>query len=210
MYQIGYIFVGWLLGLLSPQIIEFISRPHRRKALARSLSAELDELRIKLSYNAFLVASRQGKITHSLLKRIQPIVGHYKGFYADPEIVEFINSLAKKSDADLKQLPADPPGRSIQFKKYTLPFLRSQVASLALFSLDLQRQLFEIGAKMDSMNEDIDTLWFYHSKTFDTSLSPENSDIVRTAVEESIAIIGSRSLVLAEDITRLFSSLRQP
>jgi len=46
--EILYIVVGWLLGLLSPQLAERITRSRKRKELLDAIVSECQDLRLKL------------------------------------------------------------------------------------------------------------------------------------------------------------------
>ena len=68
---------------------------------------------------------------------------------------------------------------SLSLKKYTLPFLTSQITTLSLFSPEFQRIALDIQVRLARLNEEIDVAWFHYTKTFDSSLSDLNRKIVR-------------------------------
>jgi hypothetical protein len=62
------ILLGWLLGLLSPPIIELIQRRYRRSVLRRSLFIELEGLRVSLAALIYLIASNDRAVNRELLE----------------------------------------------------------------------------------------------------------------------------------------------
>lgn len=50
MEQILYLLLGWLFGLLSPNLVERLRRPCQRDELVSSVWAELDEMRYTMAH----------------------------------------------------------------------------------------------------------------------------------------------------------------
>jgi hypothetical protein len=44
-----YVLLGWMLGLLSPHLVDLILRPYRRNDLKRSIFIEIEDLKPKLA-----------------------------------------------------------------------------------------------------------------------------------------------------------------
>jgi hypothetical protein len=175
-----YVLLGWLLGLFSPRIIELIQRPYRRAELRRSLFIELEELRRKLAALAYVLAHRSATIDRPLLEWIQPILRANRGSHEDQAAAERIGSLLRLPDDQLQAVSqaVQEIEVGLSMKKYTLPFLTSQIVSLSLFSPEFQRLALDIRALLAILNEEIDVAWFNYTKTFET-ISSQNHAIVR-------------------------------
>ena len=68
------ILVGWLLGLLSPRIVELITRRYRRSELKRSLFIELEGLRVILAANVYNIADNNRAVNRELIELVEPIL----------------------------------------------------------------------------------------------------------------------------------------
>jgi hypothetical protein len=88
-------------------------------------------------------------------------------------------------------------------KKYTLPFLTSQITALSIFSPEFQRLALEISAKRALINAEIDTTWFYYTKTFDSSLSNINREVIHQNMRSSRKNIIDTSQEICDDIAAL-------
>jgi hypothetical protein len=60
---------------------------------------------------------------------------------------------------------------SFKLKKYSLPFLSSQITSLSLFTTEFQRLTHNIYSNLETLNEEVDAYRFNYERTFDLSLS---------------------------------------
>jgi hypothetical protein len=200
---------GWLLGLLSPRLIDAIAKRYRRDEIKRGLREELIELRVRLAMLAARVAMRNGTITRDLVKWQLPIIRDYKGFYSDPKALEMLTKAADMTDAQLQAASAllRKEGSSLGLKKFRAPFLEAHLADLHLFPIEVERQARELEARLCLLNEDVDQTWYFFTKTFDTSLDPNNLALIRQNLEDVSTAIGPRAKALADGITRIVDGL---
>ena len=56
-----YLLVGWLMGLLSPLIVDSIRRRRERKEIKQALITELQELQYRLASGVFLTTQKLGE-----------------------------------------------------------------------------------------------------------------------------------------------------
>jgi hypothetical protein len=175
-----YIVLGWLLGLLSPRIVELLQRPYRRAELRRSLFIELEDLSRKVAALAYVLAHRSAAIDRPLLEWLEPILRASKDSREDQAAAERIESLLRLPHDQLQAISqaVQEVEVGLSMKKYTLPFLTSQIISLSLFSPEFQRLALDIRALLAMLNEEIDVAWFNYTKTFET-MSAQNHAIVR-------------------------------
>ncbi len=203
-----YVILGWILGLFSPQIIESMQKPSRRIELRQSLFIELEELRHKLAFVAFDLARRTGMLNREFLQWLEPIARSRKHINLNDPSADILKSWLQAPKEGLEtffqslQEPEVAPG----LKKYTLPLLTSHIPSLSLFSLEFQRLALDIRARLEMLNEEIDTAWFHYTKTFDSSLSKNDQAIVRNNLVSSHR---SMMLMCREIVDRISDILKR-
>src|SRR6266487_5073237 len=180
-----YVILGWLLGLLSPQLVDLIQKPYRRALIKRSLSVELLELRPKLAALVYLLTSQTGDLNRTSIQWIQKMMGDKKRPDSEMTVAEGLSLYLSFTDEQIQmatQVRANPRD-NLTLHKATLPFLTSQVTSLSLFSPEFQRLALEIQANLAVFNQDIDFISFNFQKTFDSNLSTRNHEALQTNME---------------------------
>jgi len=90
-------------------------------------------------------------------------------------------------------------------KKVYLPFLESKIDILPAFGNKFRMLIFEIRSKIQALNEEIDNSQFYFRKTFDSSISRENHDIIRGNLKSCYKNINSQMKHIVEKINDLIS-----
>ena len=184
-------------------MLDAIQNSYRRAAIQKSLFVELHDLRCKLAMGTFLLAERTGTLNRELLLWLEPIEKSYQGFYAQPDFGKGIQGLLKLNDQQLQELCKQSADRGLSLKKYALPFLELHLSSLPLFSPEFQRNALEIRAQLSAINEEIDLVRFYQAKTYDSSVTPENYEIIRSSIKRLYGDIGRMWRDLADNTGKL-------
>lgn len=200
MKNVLYILLGWLLGLVSPWVTEIIQRPYRRSQIKLGMFVELRDLRAKLTAVALQVGMNRGTLNADMLAWVRRIVE------ADRELFKMLRDVpwaivSQYKDEDLKAWShaTTPTNEKLNFRRYSLPFLDANLTALNLFSVEFQRLAHKIRGTLSTLNEEIDTSWFYFQKTFE-SLSDINRAIIQRNHELSHDFIGKTSRQIVEDI----------
>lgn len=200
-----FIVLGWLLGLLSPRVVDKITQAYRRKAIKRTLSQELRDLRARLAMTACIIAIRAEKVNRKLLQWTKPIITDYTGFYADPELNAVLDRLSGLKDEELAATcrALGKSGKGFTLKKFAAPFLTAHLLSLNLFSPKFEQTALEIASQLDLLNGEIDAAWFLFTKTFDPSLPNEMLETVIGNINHSYEFIGRACRDIADNIGKL-------
>ncbi len=77
--RILFLFMGWLLGLLSPVIVDSIKRKREIREVRLGIMTELRELQYRLTGVVFLISKHFGNIDRALLQWAHDIVVEYEG-----------------------------------------------------------------------------------------------------------------------------------
>lgn len=205
-----YVILGWLLGLLSPQIVEFISKPYRRKGIRKSLFIELGGLHRKLAATVYQVYEPRGMIDRPFLLWLKPIFGSFRTHRRsqNPEALSLQQSVEATlalSDAQIRALfpQKQPVTGHLTLKKYSAPFLDSQLTSLSIFSPEFQRLALLVLSTLAAINQEIDTAWFNYTKTFD--VTGPNHAIVLGNMNQASLDLAQLCRDACDDITELLA-----
>jgi len=209
MKEVGILLVGWFLGLLSPQIVEHISRRYRRPELMRSVAIELDELRFKLLTVRCNIRMSFGTLDREFVSWAGPRAKAYTGLLADQPARQHLIDFAGYTDKQLEAENAtrDYPQRIPSFQKGSVPFLSSQLHQLSILPAAVQRHLVEILARLDYFNATVEKLHSNLMMTFDPELSPANRQIIQNNNQTWIAGLDNTALRLVDQIDLVTSRL---
>lgn len=199
------ILLGWLLGLLSPPIVELIQRRYRRSHLRGSLFIELEGLRLTLAANVYNIAANNRAVNRELVELVEPILRSDKVFPESKKAADELSSLMQFTDEQIASIMASkkPPG-PISLKKIAVPFLTSQLSSLYLFSPEFQRIALKICSRLAIINEEIEVAAFNYKKTFDSPSQQDRATLVTNFLQSYLNILGlCRPLI--DDVNLLLS-----
>ena len=112
------IFLGWILGLLSPPIVELIQRRYRRSELRRSLFIELEGLRVSIAALIYVIACNDRAVNRELLELTEPILRSDKTFPQNRTSADEISRLLRLTDEQIADvMAAEKPS----LKKISVP-----------------------------------------------------------------------------------------
>lgn len=208
--NIIFLLIGWLLGIFSPLIYDEVKKRQHRKEIRIGILTEFKELRYKLMGSVYLVETRFGNYDRKLLEWLKPIVQDYKGTHKKDNFFKSIESHLNLTDEQLSAISQQSKAeskRGLSFKKYELPFLDSKINYLTVFDESFQNRVLEIKTQLKLFHEEIDQARFYFEKTFDSTMSPENQDIIRTNLEGCYKNLGRQARNLADRIGELTTKL---
>jgi hypothetical protein len=104
--KILLVFAGWILGLLSPIIVDLIKRQQERQEIQTALTTELQELQFRLLAMVYLIAHEKGVYDRKLLKWIQSTMVNYTGIHRDTTLLNEVESLLKLTHQELSTVAA--------------------------------------------------------------------------------------------------------
>ena len=125
-HSIALIFVGWLLGLLGPTVIEAIRKRYQRHDIAKAILTELSGILYPLATTVYLVKQRAGLVDKELLEWLLSICENYQGMYADDRVPQSIDSQLKLDNNQLKALNEKTKGdgtKALTLRKINTPFI---------------------------------------------------------------------------------------
>ena len=181
MEQIAYIFIGWLLGLLSPVIVDKINSEYSKKQFFKAACAELHDLQYRVAIVCFKLGQGYGKIDKEFLLWLQPIINDYKGNEINITLKKLINSMLKADDNEfndiIEHMRAEP-NMGLGLKTFSASFLESNITQISKLPLELQVKIHEFRNHLNTLNQEILVAKDVHIMTFDSSLTDENHEIL--------------------------------
>ncbi len=205
--EILYLLLGWLLGLLSPQISERIKRCYQKKDVRFGILSEFKEIKVRLAMTVYLLTKKIGTFNKQLVEWLKKQLEGYEGGHPTKRILSNLEKISGLTDEQLTviQLLGSDEEKAYSLKKFYLPFLESKIDLLPVFSDKFRVLIFEIRSKIQSLNDEIDNEQFYFRKTFDSSMSQANHEIVRQNLESCYKNINTQIKLLIDKINDLFS-----
>ncbi len=181
MYELLYVFLGWLAGLLSPRIIDNIKESYDRKKLAAAIRLEAEDLQIRIACNSFyLVQSGYGELTRQYLNWLRPKFSNYEGDEPTQSALELIDKLLNIPEDQYQNFGnCQEDGRGVSLKLGNCSLIDSSLNSLIVFPIEYQRNIHEFRNQFSYLNQAIKKYNEMHTMTFDSSMSPENHQILR-------------------------------
>ena len=167
--SILYLVLGWLIGIISPGIVERIRRERRRRDLVRSILSELTSLQYMMAIVAYRLRCKLATVTDEFLDWFAPIVAHYDGPEKPKGQEERLAKSRKISEQQRREvdLYIESEGRGLALKQYSLPFLQSVSNELPICSLDFQRRVLHVKGRLDVFNQHVSFLQTLFMKTFE-------------------------------------------
>ena len=204
------IFLGWLLGLLGPIIIDAIRKKKRNAEIRNAVLTELHEARNRLASTIFIIQSRFGEFDRQLLEWLLTVIESYRGANPNADLIAAIRRLLAADDAqiaDLAQQVQAPAGGALGVKKYSTLYLDSRHADLGGFSETAQALLIDIRARFDLYNEEVDQARYFFRLTFQPGITPENHAIATQSTTNAYLDMLTQARLIIGQIDQLNTQL---
>lgn len=201
---LSVLFLGWLLGLLAPAIVEAIRRKRRTKLLELAFAQELHEMQYQMALKAYVLHGRAGKLDDAFLLWFEEIASNYKG--VDP-VRPFLDGLPILRKIDVSQRGRIDPKRGLALSESEARLLGIHINEIALFSISSQAWLLQVAKQQSLFNQQVAYLRRLFEKTFD-NLTDHNRSVIQQNVEEGYGTLAQRAILIADVIKTAPSALR--
>ena len=159
---LGLLLLGWLLGLLSPLIVERVRNTQRRREVSAAILTELQDLKAYMAVTAHTIASHYGILDRELLTWVVSKTTDYTGvahLEADgmaEEARETLKLTDEQLQAQNAQLKTRLGRRMLSLKKFDLQFLAAHLHDIAAHKPQVQHELFQVRTQLRMLHEHID------------------------------------------------------
>jgi hypothetical protein len=167
--KLAFLFLGWLLGLLGPVIVDAIKRQRENKLGREALRTELSVLRIKLAFVYYTIEEHQGTMNRQSLKWIIKQLSTAPNDSKATKVCSALRKFLDATDEELSQYflsKKSPAGQSLTMQSYGTPLLDARVSALWSFDTASQRTLLEIRSAFDIAAEIVERGRHFHNLTF--------------------------------------------
>lgn len=199
-------FLGWLLGMLSPVIVSRIQRKYTKKDLYLGITNELRNVRYRLVCTAHLLCSQYGNYDKDFLRWCISNIEASEQEEGSKEVLKILQNQIGLENAEFASIVdalRAKAGVGKSLKKAELAFSEMHLNDLSLFSIRFQSLLFDLKAKLAHYNDEVEKAEKFHLMTFDSSMSSENHQIVKSQVLSKYEIITGLSMRAVDKITEI-------
>jgi hypothetical protein len=197
--------LGWLLGILSPAIIEEIRRRRRLDRLQRAMALELHELQFMMAMKTFVLRQRKNRLDDEFLGWLDGVIRRYRGSQPHEAFLALVPALLK---LPIPQRGQHDPKRGFSLSEANAPLLSIHTAEIALLPVESQATLLNISQQLSFFNQQVGGLRVMFDRTFD-DLSNTSRENVRQNLEEGYQSLADRAFSIAEIVHSAPSSLQR-
>jgi hypothetical protein len=209
MEQITYILFGWLLGLLSPVIIDKIKSEYTKKQFFKAICAELHDLQFRVVTVSLTLGQQYGTIDREFLQWIKPIIENYEGNEPNASILELVNSMLTVKESEFNaivQCSRAAPYVGLGLKSFSASFIETNLTQVSNLPIELQVKLHEFRNHLSTLNQEINMANDIHKLTFDSSISGVNHEIISKELISKYAFIQGMCKRVADKLGAVVSS----
>lgn len=199
--------LGWLLGLLSPSIINYIQDKQKAIKIKKSLLSEMEECQIIMANVAYLIESKYVAINHKLFDDLINIYENYNGINDYNDKLLRLKKLKTTPKEELETMTEiqlyENMDKFLSFKKYDLPYLRSKINDISLLDENVQSNLLQLNFKLNLFNSEVEESKFHYQLTFSSEVSEENQEINKQILKDKQLVILDQIKQIITLITKL-------
>jgi hypothetical protein len=200
--------LGWLLGLLSPGIVDWIKEKKEVKKIKTALFSELQELEYRLVLVVYKIESKHGNINKKFFQWAQGVLSNNKGVNDSDSLMKTLGILLNLSDEEIKASvlitkERDKSGNGLGLKKLSLAFLDASLPLLSKFDPILLGNLLEIKTHIGFINELVDDSHYYFRLSFQNDISTTNYQIADTNMVNSYRDYQTQVRVVIDTIEKI-------
>ena len=204
MNQILLIILGWLLGTLSPGVVEAISRNKRKAEVLRCVRAELHDLRYKAALVAHQLRVKTGTLARESLATSKRLIMH-EGLPGDDGVASAAMRAALEQlgdDAYIANHNREGPKKPGFWPvPYEAPFLNVSLSHIALFTPTMQSALLRVRSELHLFNHQVEFIKLLTERTF--SLTGDNYQINQGNLNGATTTLITRADFLIQAIDAL-------
>lgn len=197
---------GWVLGLLSSNIVEWQKHRRRQKKLTASINAEMRELKHRMAWVAMTIRMNRGTVDANFLDWLEPIIRNYEGPERTAELDELVSNLQAVRAALLEHPNVAQPRREnigVALKEFTAPLLAAHMSEISESPVAFQSATLKVKAHLDLFNQAVAYMDKQERRTFDLSIIGNNREAVMANIEQGYTDLEKRARAIADAISQI-------
>lgn len=203
MIEILYILFGWVLGLVSPIIIQKIQSKRDQKVFLSALKKELNELILRVCMTGYILGQKYGCMDKEYLIYVQRIFEEYEGEERVDNAKKVISILIEADEEIFKSMLVKmraQEGMALSLKTFPTYLLDSSSQQLANLPLSVQPDIYALKNALHIFNEEISSAKEYFWKTFDSSVNDESHQVVLSELVLKYELLQKMSVRVCQKI----------
>ena len=209
--EILYIIFGWLLGILSPGIINRISDYHKKNTLKRITTNELKDLKKRLAMLPFLVYPRYGKLDEKIFIWTKTQTQDFKEFEISEDMrIDFEKQIEDKEKLKIFLQHYNSTHKNnkaaFHFKKMLTSIIDSNLINFRILDDEFLEKLLDVKFQLNAFNEDIQSVNEYLIMTFNSNITDTNHQIISKEIENKNLFIAKKAILIVEKINHIICS----
>jgi len=148
-----------------------------------------------------VIEGKLGNLNKELLAWHQSMCGERKLPPPLDQLKELSKRLQSADDNSLKaasQRMKMSSGAGLHLKTFDLPYIRSKLGSLELFTEQARQHLLELLFRVSTVNQQVEDSRFYYKMTFDSKLSEENHNSVSNQLIETYKGVSQQARLITD------------
>ena len=196
--------LGWLLGMLSPAVVEEIRRHRRSRLLKSAIAQELHGVRFLMACSAYVFRGRSVSLTDEFLNWFEQVLdGH-----TSTEAEVFRKGIVAMRSVPLAQRSQKDSKRGFSLTEVACPLLGAHTNEIALFPIAEQSVLLDIEKNLRFYNEQVVFLRRLFDRTYD-KLGEVSRNNLLTNLDAGYDQLAARAVSIADGVRDLPSSLKR-
>ena len=118
----------------------------------------------------------------------------------DDTLFSLVKAMLVKDHNEIKNI-------TFTYQNITIPFIDSKINEISLLKFDSQKLLLILKRDINFLNNDINQIWFFNSKTFDNP-GENNLAVLNLNIKNLYARIGRRSKIAVDNIDKILKALK--
>jgi len=204
------IFFGFVLGLCGTIFVDSLRKRRNLKEFRKGVQTELKQILAMVNWytfnldaelNADKILSFQALIKDfDLLKTLNP---PYEKFDCEVYIARDLTTEDIKQIISLRKFKIEQRKQSGEFQSFRIlkyTFIQNNISLITLLPLENQTCLLNILRRIEAINEVVPRLDFCFQKSYDSNVTPQNHERLRTVYQRNCQFISDWSYDTAKEI----------
>ncbi|MFA6486158.1 MAG: hypothetical protein WCT40_02220 [Candidatus Magasanikbacteria bacterium] len=209
--EVVYILLGWLLGILSPGIVSYISNRYKKTALQNIVIEELRDVKKRLVFIPLKVYPAYGELTEKHYLWIKEQTGNFTELVFDDEEKKKLNELLKQNISienvvklfNSNKISENP---AFHFKKLETSIIDANQNNFDILDKQFITKILEIKFQVRVFNEEVQSASEFLKMTFDSSITEINHQIIKEQIEMKNHTISEKAVLIVEKINQVIKS----
>jgi hypothetical protein len=146
----------------------------------------------------------RAEVSDSFLDGVLPIIEAYTGPDRNESLIRGLRESRRLSEGQraAAQQALRRPNVGKTLRQYAIPLFSTQIADLAVCSLDFQRSVLRVRHHLDLYNQGVPYIQSLFEKTF-SNPSPDNREALLANLEQAYNDAGIRAEIIVQEIVEL-------